>query len=56
MTGYTPGPAWLSATGLHSILDAEFQLVRQSDEPLLIREHSRKFEYIVSHATLWRRR
>jgi 5-histidylcysteine sulfoxide synthase/putative 4-mercaptohistidine N1-methyltranferase len=59
MTDYTPRPAWLgadSASALQSILDAEFQLLRQSDEPLLIREHSRKFEYIISHATLWRRR
>jgi putative 4-mercaptohistidine N1-methyltranferase len=67
MTEYTPRQAWLggrvaagkeadSATGLHSILDPDFELVRESDEPLLIREHSRKFEYIVSHATLWRRR
>ena len=57
MTAYTPRAAWLdSVTGLQSILDAEFELLHQSDEPLLIREHARKFEYIVSHATLWRRR
>jgi 5-histidylcysteine sulfoxide synthase/putative 4-mercaptohistidine N1-methyltranferase len=67
LTDYTPRSAWLggrdpagkdvdSATGLHSLLDPDFDLLRQSDEPLLLREHSRKFEYIVSHATLWRRR
>lgn len=65
MTDYTPRTAWLggraegeadSANGLRSILDEEFELIRESEEPLLIREHARKFEYIVSHAMLWRRR
>ncbi len=33
-----------------------FTLLHQEDVPLLIREHRRKFEYIISHATVWRRR
>jgi putative 4-mercaptohistidine N1-methyltranferase len=64
-TDYTPPSAWLggraekdadSINGLHAVLDTEFDLIEESDEPLVIREHARKFEYIVSHATLWRRR
>ena len=56
MTNYTPDSAWLSPTDVCSILAPDFDLLSESDEPLLIREHARKFEYIVSHATLWRRR
>ena len=41
---------------LGEFLRAEgFELLREADEPLVIREHARKYQYIVAHATLWRR-
>jgi 5-histidylcysteine sulfoxide synthase/putative 4-mercaptohistidine N1-methyltranferase len=64
---FTPPEAWLggheqdgktvrSATALSGLLVAEgFELLREADVPLIIREHARKYQYIVTHATLWRR-
>ncbi len=54
MSEYTPAENRLSAEALRALMAPHFELVRESDEPLLIREHARKFEYIVSHVTLWR--
>jgi len=65
---FTPKEAWLggrdvdgapmsSAAALRSLLVAEgFELLREGEEPLVIREHARKYQYIVAHATLWRRK
>ena len=45
-----------SAAALGEFLRAEgLELLREADEPLVIREHARKYQYIVAHATLWRR-
>ena len=33
-----------------------FDLVDQTDQPFLIKEHDRKFQWGCSHATGWRRR
>lgn len=44
-----------STAGLHNILDPNFELLHETNMPLVIREHARKFEYIIAHATLWRR-
>ena len=63
---YTPRENWLGGfsrdgvavrtlDGLREILSPDFALVRRADLPLLIREHARKFEYIVSEATVWQR-
>lgn len=64
---FTPPEAWLggyerdgepvrSATALGDFLAAEgFERLREADVPLIIREHARKYQYIVTHATLWRR-
>ena len=64
---FTPPEAWLggyerdgnpvtSAAALGEFLRAEgFELLREADVPLVIREHARKYQYIVTHATLWRR-
>ena len=39
-----------------AFLKAEgFECLREADVPLTIREHARKYQYIVTHATLWRR-
>ena len=67
LESFTPPEAWLggyekddqpirSATALGSLLRAEgFDLLREAEEPLVIREHGRKYQYIVTHAMLWRR-
>jgi 5-histidylcysteine sulfoxide synthase/putative 4-mercaptohistidine N1-methyltranferase len=64
---FTPVEAWLggyqhdgqpvkSAVALSAFLVSEgFVLLREADIPLIIREHVRKYQYIVSHAQLWRR-
>lgn len=63
---HTPRENWLGGftregtpvrtlDGLHEALEADFTLTRRLDLPLLIREHARKFEYIVAEATVWRR-
>ncbi len=64
---FTPRGAWLggfadgahsvsSVDGLAAILGEAFELVDEQQMPLVIREHARKFQYIVAHATAWRRR
>jgi putative 4-mercaptohistidine N1-methyltranferase len=44
-----------TASGLKAVLGADFELIYQEDTPLLIREHKRKFQYIITHMTIWRR-
>lgn len=66
MESFTPREVWLggytrdgrphrSIDGLRAVLGAEFELVDEREMPLLIREHGRKYQYIVAHATAWRR-
>ncbi len=67
LESFTPPEAWLggyekdgqpihSATALGALLRAEgFDLLREAEVPLVIREHARKYQYIVTHAMLWRR-
>ena len=64
---FTPPEAWLGgyerdgkpvggAAALGEFLAAEgFDLLREADMPQIIREHARKYQYIVAHALLWRR-
>ena len=63
---YTPKEAWLggferdgvevrSVDGLRAALGPEFEMVSEREMPLVMREHRRKYEFIVSHATVWRR-
>jgi putative 4-mercaptohistidine N1-methyltranferase len=40
---------------LRELLEPYFELVACQDLPLLIREHTRKFQWSVSQATIWRR-
>lgn len=52
--GFTrDGRAVRTLDGLTEALGADFVLARRLDLPLLIREHARKFEYIVAEATVW---
>lgn len=48
-------PIW-SADQLHQELSDTFELVDQKDVSFLIREHKRKYQLGVSHATVWRRK
>ena len=68
MSAYTPKELWLggyvddqgkecfSEDGLKAFLADDFELLESQDMPLVIREHRRKFQYIVSQAMVWRRR
>lgn len=63
---FTPKDAWLGGRqnngkavrtfdGLRDALGDEFELLVQEDMPVLIREHRRKYQYIVAQMTAWRR-
>lgn len=61
MEQYTPVEKFLDAPDsdgaievLASLLPG-FELLHQQDLPFMIREHRRKYEYVVSHVTIWRR-
>lgn len=65
---FTPPDVWLggfrndegeecySEDGLKKMLSTDFELLETRDFPLVIREHRRKYQYIVSQAMVWRRR
>ncbi len=53
---YTPKSRWLDGVdGVKKIL-TEYDLIHQEELPFLIREHRRRFEYIITLASVWRRR
>ncbi len=68
MERFTPKDVWLggykdsegnecySEDGLKQMLEENFELLESKDVPLIIREHRRKYQYIVSQAMIWRRR
>ncbi|EGD81071.1 generic methyltransferase [Salpingoeca rosetta] len=67
MEQYTPKDLWIgghetpegnvrSLDGLKAALGENFELLRTTQVPLAIREHARKFEYVISEATVWRHR
>lgn len=49
------GECW-SSDGLAKIMCEKFELVEENDVPFMIREHKRKYQLGVSHATVWRRK
>ncbi|MDQ8185553.1 putative 4-mercaptohistidine N1-methyltransferase [Pelagicoccus sp. SDUM812002] len=64
---YTPKSKWLggfekdgapvrSYQTIREVLATEFDEIESLDMPFLIREHARKNQYSVAHATLWRKR
>ena len=60
---YTPREKWIggtegsdSAEECAKILSPHFNLIERHDEPFLIREHVRKFQYGVSDCTVWKRK
>jgi 5-histidylcysteine sulfoxide synthase/putative 4-mercaptohistidine N1-methyltranferase len=50
------GAACFSEKAIKELLAAHFELLHTEDIPLVIREHYRKYQYIVPQAMLWRRR
>ncbi|HEU5048449.1 MAG TPA: 5-histidylcysteine sulfoxide synthase [Rickettsiales bacterium] len=53
---YTPRENWLEGPEAIQKVLTEFTLVGQCELPFMIREHRRKFEYIVTQATVWKRK
>ncbi|MDY7004203.1 MAG: 5-histidylcysteine sulfoxide synthase [Cyanobacteriota bacterium] len=60
---FTPRDAWLgghdgesSFAALQAELDGDFELLETRDMPFLIREHARKFQYVVTLVSIWKRR
>jgi hypothetical protein len=53
---YTHPSRWMS--GLDAVKPhlSEFELLHQEELPFMIREHRRKFEYIITQASVWRRK
>jgi putative 4-mercaptohistidine N1-methyltranferase len=67
MEEYTPEANWLggrvengiptrTADRLRHLLAADFEEIENRDEPFLIREHERKYQWSVAAVTVWRRR
>jgi len=64
---FTPKDHWLGGfedagerrttrKALHAQLEPQFELIKSSDQPFLIREHARKFQWSVAETTTWLRR
>lgn len=64
LSSYTASAGWLggkkindiplsSYAGLRQILEKNFEFLFEKNIPLVIRDHYRKFEFIISHATCW---
>ncbi|EDY19341.1 Methyltransferase type 12 [Chthoniobacter flavus Ellin428] len=64
---FTPRENWLGGfehegerrttrKALQSLLEPDFELIKSSDQPFLIREHGRKFQWSVAETTTWLRR
>ncbi|GMH34278.1 hypothetical protein BSKO_02112 [Bryopsis sp. KO-2023] len=69
LESWTPKPKWMggcedsdgkplrSAEKLKAVMEElGFELVHEENVPFLIREHVRKFQLGISHATVWRRK
>lgn len=68
LEAWTPKDKWLggytdtataqartSFLAVKAIMELGFDLEKEEDVPFLIREHQRKFQYGVSHLSIWRR-
>lgn len=56
---FTPPENWPAGSTFHWLkerLSADFELIRQTNEPFLIRETARKFQFTFSLVTVWQRR
>lgn len=52
---YTPKSEWLDGIEAIKNLLTDFTLVHSEELPFMIREHARKFEYIITQASVWQR-
>lgn len=55
---FTPRENWppgMTFDWLKSLLEPDFQLLRSSEEPFLIRETARKFQWTLSQVSVWQR-
>ena len=56
MEEYTPEAKWLSPNALEAAMAKRgFALVDETPEALVIRDHARKYQFIVSHGMLFRK-
>ena len=53
---YSAPTEWLTEQDLRSLLHPHFRLVRHGDVPLVIREHRRKYQLVISRAFTFVRR
>ena len=53
---YTPPANWLNTVDDIAAILSDFELLHRQNLPFLIREHRRKYEYIITLATVWKRR
>ena len=56
LSQYTPPANWLNTINDIAAILSDFELIHQENLPFVIREHRRKFEYIITLATVWKRR
>ncbi|QQL45651.1 putative 4-mercaptohistidine N1-methyltransferase [Sulfuriroseicoccus oceanibius] len=55
---FTPRGKWLGPDGfgaLEKLLEPSFELLKAKDEPMLIRETARKYQFTFSKVSVWRR-
>lgn len=58
LEGFTPADKWPAGATLHWLekyLGKSFELISETDEPFLIRETSRKFQWTQSMLTVWKK-
>ncbi len=55
MEAFTPKDHWLTSLDAIGSLLPGFILVHSEDAPFMIREHKRKFEYIIAQLSVWQR-
>lgn len=53
---YTPRGNWLSKADVRAILEKDFTLVKSFDMPFVLREHLRKYQWVVADAATWIRK
>ncbi|MFW0778129.1 MAG: 5-histidylcysteine sulfoxide synthase [Rickettsiales bacterium] len=53
---YTAPSKWLDGVQAVKEVLSDFELVHEEPLPFMIREHMRKYEYIITQASVWRRK
>ncbi|MBL0318364.1 MAG: 5-histidylcysteine sulfoxide synthase [Alphaproteobacteria bacterium] len=54
MEAFTPKEKWLTSLEIIGQQLPGFSLIHHEEVPFMIREHQRKFEYIIAQASVWR--